>query len=116
MSNCIQIHRRWVSVQTKGSVEKCYYQIGKSSEHLNNIFWSSHSTPVCPKIAFVTFLLVFSFPNVAPPNLLEVFHSAAQVAVLNKVLPNFHSFTVWDLLSSVAHCLCKQKICPSIRR
>ena len=48
----------------------------------------------------------------APPKLLEVFHPAAQVTVLNKVLGNFYSLTVSDLLPSVAHCLCKQEICP----
>ena len=47
-----------------------------------------------------------------PPNILEVFHPAFKVAVLHKVLGNFHSLMVRDLFPTEAHRLRKQEICP----
>ena len=45
-------------------------------------------------------------------NVFEVLHSPVEVAVLNKVIANFHSVAVRDLRARVAHRLGKQEVCP----
>ena len=57
-------------------------------------------------------MLILHCVAMGPPNHLQVFHLAAQVAVLKKVLGNFYSSTVRELLSPMTHCLCKQEIRP----